>query len=364
MVRVVLKGVHKTRKWLADGSVREYYYAWKTGPKLDGKPGSPEFIASYNVALASRKAERGDVIGSIVHRYLETDFLKKKPATRRGYWAYLKEIEKEFGLFPLPVTDRDYKLLRQVFLNWRDTKADRPRTADYAWSVLKLLMEFGVDRSMITKNPCARGGRLWKGSRQGKVWTNDLFTTLLANASYEVGLVCRMALETGQRQNDILNMKWASFDGERFRFPQEKRGHNVSVLLTKQLAEEIRKLQRKNEVDNVQPLFVCLNSRGTPWTSSGFRASFNKSIKQAAVLGLTFHDLRGTAITRAYSNQIEKDLSAIATRFGLSMVSVNALLDRHYLAPDQDKADEIVRRMETQTRTKLQTVSKPCDSKS
>lgn len=71
--------------------------------------------------------------------------------------------------------------------------------------------------------------------------------------------------------------------------------------------------------------------------------------------------ISGTAITRAYNNQIEKDLSAIDTRFGLALESVTALLDQRYLAQSQDKADDIVLRMETKAGIKLQTISKPSD---
>ena len=31
-----------------------YYYAWKSGPPLVGEPGSPEFTASYNEAVARK----------------------------------------------------------------------------------------------------------------------------------------------------------------------------------------------------------------------------------------------------------------------------------------------------------------------
>lgn len=43
---------------------------------------------------------------------------------------------------------------------------------------------------------------------------------------------------------------------------------------------------------------ILLTTAGTPWTGAGFRASFNKSRIAAGVIGLTFHDLRGTAVTR------------------------------------------------------------------
>ena len=57
-MRVRLKGINSKRKRLADGSFKTYYYAWKGGPPLRGKPGSPEFVASYNAAVAKRSRRR------------------------------------------------------------------------------------------------------------------------------------------------------------------------------------------------------------------------------------------------------------------------------------------------------------------
>ena len=53
-MHVRLKGVNSKRKRLADGSFKTYYWAWKGGPALRGEPGTPEFIASYNEAVATQ----------------------------------------------------------------------------------------------------------------------------------------------------------------------------------------------------------------------------------------------------------------------------------------------------------------------
>jgi hypothetical protein len=52
--RIRLKGLNSKRKRLADGSFRTYYWAWKGGPALRGEPGSAQFHASYNEAVAPK----------------------------------------------------------------------------------------------------------------------------------------------------------------------------------------------------------------------------------------------------------------------------------------------------------------------
>ena len=49
-MRIRLKGINSVTKKLADGTVKTFYYAWKSGPALRGEPGSLEFVASYNEA--------------------------------------------------------------------------------------------------------------------------------------------------------------------------------------------------------------------------------------------------------------------------------------------------------------------------
>ena len=53
-MRVRLRGINSKRKQLADGSWRTYYWAWKGGPPLRSEPGTPEFVASYNEAIAQK----------------------------------------------------------------------------------------------------------------------------------------------------------------------------------------------------------------------------------------------------------------------------------------------------------------------
>ena len=51
-MRIRPKGINSIRKKLADGTWRTYWYAWKGGPPLRGEPGSPEFIADFDAAVA------------------------------------------------------------------------------------------------------------------------------------------------------------------------------------------------------------------------------------------------------------------------------------------------------------------------
>ena len=53
-MRINAKGLHWTPVTLADGTKKIYWYAWRGGPRLSGEYGSPEFIASFNAAVATK----------------------------------------------------------------------------------------------------------------------------------------------------------------------------------------------------------------------------------------------------------------------------------------------------------------------
>jgi integrase len=92
---------------------------------------------------------------------------------------------------------------------------------------------------------------------------------------------------------------------------------------------------------------ILTTNAGKPWTSDGFRASWGKGCKRAGITGITFHDLRGTAVTRlAICGCTEAE---IATITGHSLHSVRAILDTHYLSRNPALAESAIRKLERGT---------------
>ena len=148
------------------------YYAWRGGPKLRGEPGSPEFINSYNDAIASQKRPVSGTLLTLITEFRSSaEFSKKSDATQRAYKAYLRLIEDKFGDMPIEALS-DPRVLGE-FKAWRDKMADKPRKADYARSTLAQLLSFAKDRGRISVNPCERGGRLYEADRTEQIWSED-----------------------------------------------------------------------------------------------------------------------------------------------------------------------------------------------
>jgi integrase len=96
----------------------------------------------------------------------------------------------------------------------------------------------------------------------------------------------------------------------------------------------------------VSPL-ILTSSTNKPWTGGGFRASWRIAQEAAGIVGVTFNDLRGTAVTRlALVGCTEAEIAAIT---GHSLRDVRSILDAHYLHRDPALADAAITKLERRT---------------
>ena len=91
-MRIKLKGLFWARSKLADGTYKDYWYAWRGGPNLRGEPGTPEFIASYNAAVATKiAAPEGRILRLLQEYQRSQNFLGLRDKTRSDYVAQIKK---------------------------------------------------------------------------------------------------------------------------------------------------------------------------------------------------------------------------------------------------------------------------------
>jgi integrase len=223
-MRVRPKGINSYTAKLADGTTKTYWYAWKGGPRLQGDPGTPEFISSYNEAAAQKvRTPEGRLLSLLQAYQASDDFRQLAPRARDDYAGIIeKVIEPKYSDFPLSgLTD---KRTRGIFLEWRDKLALKSRRqTDYAWTILARVLSWSKDRGRISINPCERGGRIYRGSRAEKISTADDESAFLKLSSAHLHLPLLLALWTGQRQGDLLRLPWSVYDGTHIRLRQSKR---------------------------------------------------------------------------------------------------------------------------------------------
>jgi integrase len=344
-MRIKVKGIHWTLAKLADGTTKIYWYAWKNGPRICGEYGTADFIASYNELIAQRVPTPEGRLQSLLQGYQKSqDFLGLRERTRADYVRQIEIIEKEFNDFPLRALAA--RETRGVFMDWRDKLALKSvRQADYAWTVLARVLSWAKDRGKITANPCERGGRLYDGTRVDHIWSIEDEQAFLQSAPDHLHLPLLLALWTGQRQGDLLRLTWRGYDGNVVRLRQSKsigrrrRMVNVEIPVGAPLKAALDAAAKAKTAP-----IILLNSDGRPWTNDGFRASFGKARDKAGITGVTFNDLRGTAVTRlALEGCTEAQIVSIT---GHSLNDVRSILDAHYLHRDPELARAAIHKLE------------------
>lgn len=344
-MRVRLKGINTVRKCLADGRVVTYYYAWKGGPRLEGRPGSPEYIASFNAAVATLKPQKTDILDSVIRAFERSpEFINLADHTKKDYRKRIAVVQDEFGDFPTSALS-DTRA-RGIFLNWRDRHAQKSRrNADYLMAVLARILSWGLDRGLVPKNPCERPGRVYRAARNGNVWAETDEQAFYAKAPRHLHLALTLAIWTGQRQGDLLRLTWGAYDGTHIRFTQGKTKKRLVIRAGEPLRLALDAVKQGREDDAP----ILTTEAGKSWTESGFRASWRKACARAGVVGVTFHDLRGTAVTRlAVAGCETPEIAAIT---GHSLRDVGTILDAHYLNhADSRLGESAIAKLEAKTK--------------
>ncbi|MGO4439610.1 tyrosine-type recombinase/integrase [Rhizobium sp. RAF56] len=346
MVDGKLVGVHEVNVELADGTFKTYYYAWrgKGAPRIFPKPGTKAFTQEFVRLTRDRekkvkeKTVAEGTIGSLIDEFVKTAaYQTLAPSTRRDYERQFETIRLQFERFPVQAIEA--RGSRKLFLTWRDTMKDAPRSADMHIALLSRLFSWAKGNEDILRNPLEEVERLHEGTRRDIIWSDEQLTKLIAEGVPHLRDVALIALWTMQRQADVLTMPTIAFDGDRVSIKQGKTGAKVRVMVAPDILPGLRKAKEGEQQR------VLVNSFGQNWTSSGFRASWRKEMKRLGITGVTFHDLRGTAITYAYSHldrsHAEK-IKLISEISGHSEADAETIIRKHYLA-GQEVIDAIGR---------------------
>jgi integrase len=324
-MRVMLKGIASSTKLLATGEKVTYYYAWRGGPRLSGAPDSPEFVESYEKAHRERRVPDSSLFKSIIASYLSSpDFGDLRERTKSDYRKQIDKIERAFG--DMPIAALDDPAVTMEFREWRDSHSNSPRQADYAWTVLMLLLAWGRGRGLTTYRPPGRMKPLYRADRSEKIWEDHHIAAFMAVAPPSLKWALVLAADTGQRQGDLLILPWSAYDGKWIELKQAKTGRRVKVPVTSRLRAVLEAIPRTSPV-------ILTNTRGRPWQPNSFRKAWGAATTKAGILGLHFHDLRGTAVTRL--SEASCTPQEIARFTGHALRDVSAILDRYLARTDK-----------------------------
>jgi hypothetical protein len=362
VVRANLKGIFPTYKTLRDGIRRTYWYHRATGRRLNGEPGSPEFIADLAAAEKLIRDRLAGKFNNLVRLFtLSTELDTTLAAsTKAEYRRMLTKAEAEFG--DLPMAALDDPRVRRDFMDWRErvARASGEREADNRLSAVSAMLTWAVERGHITANHLRGFKRLYHADRSEIIWLPEHVAAFMAVAPIEMQRAMILAFHTGQRQGDLLRLPWSAYNGTTITLRQGKarRGRSpgppISVPCTAALRRMLDGMERTS-------LLILTTKTGHSFKKRYFARLWDETATAAGLESITlpgfdepvrlhFHDLRGTTVTLL--SESGSTPQQIATITGHSLKTVHRILER-YLARTSGLAEQAIFNWENSPRTKF-----------
>jgi integrase len=286
-------------------------------------PNSRAFMREFIELTAERNQDpvKG-CLGELINEYEKSpDFQNLADSTKEINGYSIKRIRDRYFDFPLQALSE--KGARREFIQWRNTlsKEAGNAAADRAMSILKRIMQFGLNMEIIDHHPLKDVNKLYDGSRKDIIWTDEDIQKLKSIDNEKITQALILGLWTGQRQGDLLKLRWNAYDGQTLSVEQSKTKTYARVKVSAELKTMLDSMERT-------AVTILTNQSGKPW-GSGFKSSWRKACDRAEVGHLNFHDLRGTFVTLAYRNGAS--IEEISDVTGHSIKDAERIIRKHYL---------------------------------
>lgn len=360
MVRINLRGIHRVRVKLADGSRREYHYAWrgKGAPKFWDSAsgvavGSAEYLDALHRCRPRAEAAKGKFRAAIIAFLESGDFSGLADRTQSDMRISINHpkngIDAKFG--DAPIAAFNDPRIRGEALKWRDRIGGK--VGDDRIRHLQRIIGFALDRSMIAQHHLRDIKSVYKANRSEIFWLPDEIAAFEKGAPEHVWRILAIALETGLRPGDL-----AALSREHIhRTPNGRR-----IVLWTNKGRRHRRLASIPVTDRMAALIdatpddqnrLIVNKRGHPYHHENYLGDAVSSWRDSINLrrDLRLYDARGTAATRLL--EAGADLKEIATHMGWSLKHAAEVIER-YVALSPAMSDSLSAKLKrAESRTNL-----------
>jgi len=268
------------------------------------------------------------------------EFDLKKPNTKRSYKANERMI---IAVAPeLYKSKAAYVTRADMHLLYDKLRTQKGLPSAYgAITVMRLAFKTAIDRERggILKNPCVELGVVTPQPRL-RCASKEEITTLVSAADKiapPIGDAILVALFTGQRQADVLALRFDNIRNGRILLAQAKLGARISTLVLPPLQKRLDEIKERNDAaGRSAKAVVCRADTGEHWNDNTFRhvyvtvrAEAQKELPSLA--DFRFLDLRDTAVT--WLARAGCTVPEIASVTGHTLETITGTL-KHYLVLD------------------------------
>jgi integrase len=283
--------------------------------RLPGVPGSAEFMAAYQDALAAapieigiKRSASGTVGATIGAYYLSLDFKGLSTGTQRMRRAILERFRVEHGKLPIGRMPPQFIALTLNKL--------KPHAARNWFKAIRHLMQFAVSVGACKTDP-TQGLKAPKArSKEHRPWTDAEVAAY--ESAHPVGSKARLAFGyyTGQRRSDVVRMGRQHISDGFIRVVQDK----TSTVLDVPLHHKLVKIIDGASGDHL--VLLTTKAGGKPYSPNDFSEQFRVWCNDAGLPSdCHFHGLRYSAAkVLAEAGCSTHEIAAITGHATLAMV--------------------------------------------
>lgn len=237
-------------------------------------------------------------------RYLAEVSASKRQSTAYGESRKAKALKKKFDAYSLAAISPD------LVAEYRDERLAAGKSADTVRLELALLSHlFTIAikewRLGLIYNPVSNIRKQAPGKGRDRRLCADEEKTLLRacdrHSNPMLGWIVRVALHTGMRAGEIkgLTRRQVNLDKRTVHLTETKNGSSRTVPLTRE-AVAVFRLALANPVRPIDTDLIFFGEPGRDKVRRPyeFRPAWHRTLKQASIKGLRFHDLRHEAVSR------------------------------------------------------------------
>lgn len=217
------------------------------------------------------------IVKHLISEYIQSSrYQRLSDNSRNQYWQAMKKIDDNFGE---KLVD---SIRRSDIVRLHDRLGMTPATANRVSTVASILFNYAVDMDYIGANPATRikPYKLNEWSR----WDLEEVKKVISAGNLIVSTAVALAFYTGQRESDILNMKWSDIRNGSIFVKQSKTGKELEIKMSPDLALYL------STIPKTGPYIIGGKKKLTgPW----FRKQF-KLFTRGLGIERTFHGIRKT----------------------------------------------------------------------
>ena len=261
--------------------------------RLPGLPWSPAFMAAYEAALsgkalpiASKNVHPGTMADLIAKYYASATFQGLERSTQQVYRRIIERFREQHG-------DKLVKALETRHVRQFVSAVQQSHAARRFLSIMRILLEHGVNCGMIDVNPAATVKAPKTKTKGFHTWTEAEIAQF--EAHHALGTRERLAmtllLYTGQRRSDVVRLGRQHIRDGRLSLVQKKTDTEVSIPVHPELSAVV-------ETSGNGHMAFLVTAQGKPFTAAGFGNWFREVCDSIGLPQCSAHGLRKAAARR------------------------------------------------------------------